>query len=100
MLRLSGHEVDVAHSGTEALDLAKRVRPEIAVFDIGMPDLSGYEVADRIRHEAWGEKMTLIAVTGWGQESDKRRARAAGFDHHLTKPIDPAILEPLFERQD
>ena len=96
LLEQSGHEVHLAHSGAQALALAKAVRPDIGVFDIGMPDLSGYELAERIRHEAWGGQITLIAVTGWGQESDKRRALAAGFDHHLTKPIDPDSLEALF----
>ena len=62
-----------------------------------MPDLSGYEVAERIRHEAWGKEIKFIAVTGWGQESDKRRAFAAGFNLHLTKPIDPDELERSFE---
>ena len=61
-----------------------------------MPDLSGYELAQRIRHEAWGEQMILIAVTGWGQLEDKQRALAAGFDHHLTKPVDTAVLEKMF----
>ena len=97
LLTHSGHEVHLAHSGAEALEVAKRIRPEIAVLDIGMPDLSGYTVAERIRHEAWGSDVTLIAVTGWGQESDKGRALAAGFDHHLTKPIDPEQLERLFD---
>ena len=58
--------------------------------------MSGYEIAERIRHEAWGESMILIAITGWGQAEDKRRAFAAGFNHHLTKPIDPTKLEALF----
>ena len=98
LLEQSGHEVYLAHSGAQALALAKEIRPDIGVFDIGMPDLSGYELAERIRHEAWGSQITLIAVTGWGQESDKRRALAAGFDHHLTKPIDPCSLEALFIR--
>jgi two-component system, chemotaxis family, CheB/CheR fusion protein len=96
LLKLSGHEVHLAHTGAEALEIAKRVRPDIGIFDIGMPDLTGYELADRIRHEAWGQETTLIAVTGWGQDSDKRRALAAGFDHHLTKPVDPDQLERLF----
>ena len=96
LLRLSGHEVHLAHTGAEALEVANRVRPEIAVLDIGMPDLSGYELAQRIRREAWGQKMKLIALTGWGQGDDKRRALAAGFDHHCTKPVDPADLERLF----
>jgi CheY-like chemotaxis protein len=97
LLELSGHEVHVARTGAEALELAKQVRPDIGIFDIGMPDMSGYQVAERIRHEAWGEKIILIAVTGWGQDSDKRKAFAAGFDHHLTKPVDPEGLEQLFE---
>jgi two-component system, chemotaxis family, CheB/CheR fusion protein len=99
LLKLSGHEVHLAHTGAEALDVAKRVRPDIAILDIGMPDLTGYQLAERIRHEAWGEHITLIAVTGWGQDSDKRRALAAGFDHHLTKPVDPDRLELLFDAQ-
>ena len=96
LLQLSGHEVHVARNGAEALEVAKRVRPDVGVFDIGMPDLDGYQLAERIRHEAWGKAMTLIAVTGWGQEADKRRAISAGFDHHLTKPVDPDRLEALF----
>ena len=97
VLEMLGHEVHVAHSGEEAVAVAARCRPEIAILDIGMPDLSGYEVAKRIRHEAWGAKITLIAVTGWGQENDKRMAHAAGFDHHLTKPVDPERLAKLFD---
>jgi CheY-like chemotaxis protein len=96
LLQLSGHEVHVAHTGKDALGTAKRVRPDVGIFDIGMPDLNGYELAERIRHEAWGSGMTLIAVTGWGQDTDRRRALAAGFDHHLTKPIEPDQLERLF----
>lgn len=68
----------------------------MAVLDIGMPDLSGYDVAQQIRLEPWGEHITLIALTGWGQESDKRRAQAAGFDHHCTKPVDPDDLQRFF----
>ena len=96
LLKLSGHEVYVAHSGAQAFEVAQRERPQIAVLDIGMPDLNGYELAERIRGEAWGERMKLIAVTGWGQAEDKRRALEAGFNHHLTKPVDPSQLEALF----
>lgn len=96
LLDLSGHQVYLAHSGAEAFKLAERERPDIAVLDIGMPDLNGYQVAEKIRRETWGEHMKLIAVTGWGQAEDKRRALAAGFDHHLTKPVDPSQLEALF----
>ena len=99
-LQVSGHEVHVAHSGKEAFDLARRIRPDAVILDIGMPDLSGYEVAERIRREAWGSQTTLIALTGWGQEQDKRTAIAAGFNFHLTKPVDPDKLHELFTRTE
>ena len=95
LLRLAGHEVHTAHGGQTALALASTVRPEIALLDIGMPDLDGYEVAKQLRAAPWGATVKLIALTGWGQEEDKRRAQAAGFDHHLTKPVDPDRLEAL-----
>lgn len=95
LLGLSGHEVHVAHGGAQALSVAASVRPQVAVLDIGMPDIDGYEVARRLRREDWGRRMMLIAVTGWGQDDDKRAAGAAGFDHHLTKPMDPAELDRL-----
>ena len=98
-LQMQGHEIHFAHTGNETLALAGAVKPDVGVIDIGMPDMSGYEVAKRIRHEAWGEQITLIALTGWGQEDDKRRALAAGFDHHCTKPIDPAEIEHFFSRR-
>jgi two-component system CheB/CheR fusion protein len=97
LLELSGHDVLLAHTGYEALEIATRARPDIGIFDIGMPDLTGYVLAERIRHEAWGKHITLIALTGWGQDADKRRAMAAGFDHHLTKPVDPDVLERLLQ---
>jgi CheY-like chemotaxis protein len=80
------------------LDLAHRLKPDIGVLDIGMPDIDGYEVAQRIRHEPWGEQIKLIAITGWGQEEDKRRALAAGFDQHMAKPVNPAELEQIFRQ--
>ena len=95
-LEMQGHEIHYAHSGGETLSVMAAVKPEVGVIDIGMPDMTGYEVAQRIRHQAWGERITLIALTGWGQENDKRRALAAGFDHHCTKPVDPAQLERFF----
>ena len=98
LLKLSDHDVHLAHTGIQAFEVAKDLKPDIGIFDIGMPDLNGYQLAERIRHEAWGKAMTLIAVTGWGQESDRRRALLAGFDHHLTKPVDPDQLERLFEQ--
>ena len=92
LLELEGHEVVVAHDGDAALDAVERVRPQIAILDIGMPGATGYEVASRIREAPWGRGMLLIAATGWGQDEDRRRALAAGFNHHLTKPMDATAL--------
>jgi PAS domain S-box-containing protein len=95
MLRLSGHEVQTAHNGLEAVQAAATFRPDLALLDIGMPKMNGYEAARHIRQQPWGENVVLVAVTGWGQSEDKRRTMEAGFDHHLTKPVDPATLEKL-----
>jgi len=95
-MQMHGHDVHVAHSGQEALVLAETVHPEVAVIDIGMPQMNGYEVAHRIRQAEWGGAVTLVALTGWGQQGDKDRAFAAGFDQHCTKPIDPEVLERYF----
>jgi CheY-like chemotaxis protein len=92
MLRMEGHEVVCASDGEEALLLAGQRRPEIVVLDVGMPKLDGCEVARRIRAEAWGRGAILVALTGWGQDVDRRRSREAGFDMHLVKPVDPATL--------
>ncbi|HUQ09834.1 MAG TPA: ATP-binding protein [Steroidobacteraceae bacterium] len=98
LLRLDGHEVEVAHNGPEALALFDRMKPEIAILDIGMPGLTGYEVAQRIRAQKLSRPVTLIAVTGWGQDADKARAAESGFDHHFTKPIEPESLSALIGR--
>jgi CheY-like chemotaxis protein len=95
LLRLDGHEVLLANDGLEAVDVYSRVRPQIAILDIGMPGLSGYQVAQRIREFSAEPPATLIAVTGWGQRADKERAAAAGFDHHFTKPVEPERLKQL-----
>ena len=97
ILRFKGHEVFVAHDGAEALDLAARVKPELAILDIGMPRMNGYEVAQHIRREPWGRKITLVALTGWGQQHDRDRATVAGFDFHLTKPADPARIDTILQ---
>jgi signal transduction histidine kinase len=88
LLSMHGHEVHVAADGGEALAQAERVRPDVVLLDIGMPGLTGYEVARRIRASDWGQQMLLVALTGWGQAEDQARAHAAGFDHHITKPVD------------
>jgi CheY-like chemotaxis protein len=100
LLELEGHEVHTARSGAEALDKAAQVRPDVAVLDIGMPGMNGYEVATRIRAEPWGRAMMLIALTGWGQSEDRARARDAGFDRHCTKPVDTEALQAMFQRPD
>ena len=92
MLRLEGHEVHCASDGEEALTLAGLRRPEIVVLDVGMPKLDGCEVARRIRAESWGRNAVLVALTGWGQDADRKRSREAGFDMHLVKPVDPATI--------
>jgi CheY-like chemotaxis protein len=95
LLECAGHEVWRAFSGQEALALAVRERPEVLILDIDMPGMNGYEVAEHVRAEPWGKRAVLVAVTGWGQERDRQRAQTAGFDQHLTKPVDPALLEAL-----
>jgi CheY-like chemotaxis protein len=95
LLEVSGHRVAIAHDGEQALSRFDELQPEFVLLDIGMPRLDGYEVARRLRERA-GNKPRLVALTGWGQETDKARARAAGFDQHFTKPIDPdRILDLL-----
>ena len=98
LLELSGHEVFSAANGALALEAAERNLPEVALLDIGMPKLDGYEVARRIRAQPWGRRITLVALTGWGQESDRRRSGEAGFDSHLVKPLDLDKLTALLER--
>src|SRR6202035_3973408 len=97
VLELSGHEVQTAYSGRRALELAGTFRPHALVLDIGLPDVNGYELARAIRAAPWAGGMVLIAVTGWGQGEDRRRALEAGFDHHLTKPIAAETLESLLQ---
>jgi PAS domain S-box-containing protein len=97
VLELSGHEVQTAYSGRRALELARTFRPHALLLDIGLPDVNGYELARTIRAAPWAEGMVLIAVTGWGQDEDRRRALEAGFDHHLTKPIAAETLESLLQ---
>ena len=93
LLELSGHDTFVAYNGQQALDLGARERPRAFVLDVGMPDMTGYEVARRIRQQAWGRGALLLAVTGWGQDDDKAKAKAAGFDYHFTKPVNPEQVE-------
>lgn len=95
MLRMGGHEVMTAYDGEAAVAMALRHRPDVMVLDIGMPGLNGYEVARHVRAQAWVRRPLLVAATGWGQQDDRRKASAAGFDVHLTKPFDPQVLADL-----
>lgn len=88
LLRFAGNEVDTAYDGMEAVEFAERFKPDVVLLDIGMPRLNGYDACRRIRSESWGKDMMLIALTGWGQEDDRRRTVEAGFDAHLVKPVD------------
>jgi len=97
LLELSGHRVKTAFTGTRALELGQAFAPDALLVDIGLPDISGYEVARRTRAAAWGRDAILIALTGWGQEEDRRRAFEAGFNHHLTKPVAPEVLESVLQ---
>lgn len=96
LLRQEGNEVEVAQDGIEAVESAARFLPDVVVLDIAMPKLDGYEAARKIREQPWGKHMVLIALTGWGQQEDRRRTQEAGFDAHLTKPVNcEAIMDLL-----
>ena len=95
MLTMSGNETLTAHDGLEALAVAAAFRPDVVLLDIGMPKLNGYDVCRRLRKESWGKDMVVIALTGWGQEEDKRRSLEARIDAHLVKPVLPGALEEL-----
>jgi two-component system CheB/CheR fusion protein len=95
LLRMAGHEVRTAHDGPAALDAARTYQPEVVLLDIGMPAMDGYEVARRVRQVPGMEKVLLVALTGYGQEDDRRRSRDAGIDHHLVKPADMEALQAV-----
>jgi CheY-like chemotaxis protein len=95
LLRLMGNDVRIASDGLEAVEQAAAFQPDIVLMDIGMPRLDGYEAARRIRNQDWSRDTLLVAVTGWGPSDDSDEATAAGFDHHFTKPLDPAELRRL-----
>ncbi len=95
LLQAMGNEIHTAYDGLEAIEAAAKFQPEVVLLDLRMPKLNGYDAACRIRAHAWGQHMVLIALTGWGQEEDRRRAQEAGFDHHLVKPVEPAALLKL-----
>ena len=97
-LRMEGHAVRMAYGGEEALQVFEAMRPQVVLLDIGMPVMDGYEVARHIRQSSHGHNVKLVATTGWGQLEDKARAREAGFDEHMTKPVDPDEFTALLEK--
>jgi DNA-binding response OmpR family regulator len=100
LLASRGHDVRIAYDGAEALEVAREFVPEVAFVDIGMPKVHGYEVARRLRSEEATANCLLVAVTGWGQDSDRIRAREAGFDRHLVKPVDPIEISAILEASE
>jgi CheY-like chemotaxis protein/two-component sensor histidine kinase len=98
LLHLAGHQVRTAHDGHEGVRTAEEFRPNVALLDIGLPRMNGYDAARRIRAQSWGSDMLLIAITGWGQEADRHRSRDAGFDHHLVKPVSPITLMHMLQK--
>jgi len=92
LMRLGGHEVRTAYTGPTAVETATAFRPEVVLLDIGLPILNGYDAARRIREQPWGKDMVLVALTGWGQEEDRRKSKDAGFDLHMVKPVDLNVL--------
>jgi CheY-like chemotaxis protein len=98
LLEFSGHITRSVNAGLAGLAAAEEFQPEVILLDIGLPDISGYEVARRIRQHAWGATTVLIAVTGWGQDKDKELAQNAGFNGHLTKPVDFQKLNALLPK--
>jgi CheY-like chemotaxis protein len=95
MLKLMNNEVRIAHDGVEALEVAESFRPQVILMDVGMPRLNGYETTRRIRERPWGRSVTIIALTGWGQEGDKALSKEASCNGHLVKPVNLPDLEKL-----
>jgi len=97
LLNLAGNEMHTAQDGLEAVEMAAEIRPDVILLDIGLPKLNGYEVCRRIRKQPWGENITIVALTGWGQEEDRLKSKEAGFDGHLVKPVDLTVLVKLLD---
>lgn len=98
-VQMLGNDVKVAHDGREAVEQAADFCPDIVLLDLGMPVMDGYQAAEKIRQAPWGTDVILVALTGWGQEEDKRRTREVGFDHHLVKPADPETLKAILAKK-
>ena len=95
LLEITGNETHTARDGLEAVEAAEEFRPDVVLLDIGLPKMNGYDACRRIREQPWSKGMLLVALTGWGQDDDRRKSHEAGFDHHLIKPVDYAVLMKL-----
>ena len=95
LLSLGGHETHTANDGEHAISEAAKLRPDVILLDIGLPRLDGYDTCRRIREQPWGRDMVIVALTGWGEEEDRRQATQAGFDGHLVKPVDHNALNAI-----
>jgi CheY-like chemotaxis protein len=95
LLRIKGNEVRSAYDGLEAIEVAAQFRPDVILMDVGMPKLNGYETTRRIRQTAWGERIFIVTLSGWGQAEDLQKSADAGCSAHLTKPVDFSVLEQL-----
>ena len=98
LLEITNNKTYMAHDGVEAIEAIEKHRPEVVLLDIGLPRLDGHEVCRRVREQPWGKDIVIIALTGWGQDADRRKSHEAGFDGHLVKPVDyDKLLELLSE---
>jgi CheY-like chemotaxis protein len=100
LLRMMGHEVETASDGASGLEKAAAFKPDVAILDIGLPKVNGYELARQIREQQWSKNVTLVALTGWGQEQHRRRSEESGFNHHLTKPVEFDVLQEILAAAD
>ena len=98
IVKMLGHKIRVASDGQQAVEVAAEFRPDVVLMDLGMPRMNGYDAARRIREQPWGRGVVLVALTGWGQDEDRRRTKEAGFDYHLVKPAEPADLQRLLSQ--
>jgi CheY-like chemotaxis protein len=99
LLRLKGHDVEMAFDGPAALEKAEAWQPDMMLLDLGMPEMSGFDVCKAIRRKPWGADIQIVALTGWGQEQDRQSTREAGFDGHLVKPVDMSALDDFLSRR-
>jgi PAS domain S-box-containing protein len=98
LLAMDGNETHTVHNGLDAVESAERLRPDVVLLDIGLPGMSGFEACRRIREQPWGKDTLLIAITGWGQDVDRRMSHEAGFNHHLVKPVDARAISAIVSR--